>query len=212
MPANTPNRGYPYSLPADAVDIPGDIQRLAEAIDTDLATLTATIPTRPAMRLRGTDAFLTSTDTAVVGDGTSLPFDTEDFNTGITYTQQTNALGAASPTRSVRLTQPGIYFVMGTVAYPRPTSGTNRVKLGAYLKTGAGTGPVTRRARTETGLQPSASDGIRTLSVSTVLNTAILLGSGYISLWFHSHLAAGGVDTYTVTERTLTVIRMNPTP
>lgn len=213
MPAFTPNRNYPYPVPADPVDVPGDLQRLAEAIDLDVAGLTSSIPLRPALRLRGTDAFLTSTDTAVVGDGTSLPLDIEDFNTGLNYTMQTHSFVGGPTTRSVRILDPGIYFVHGTVAYPRPTSGTNRVKLGIYLKAGQGlTIPAIRIARGENSLQPTASDGIRTLSASTVFSSAGTVGTGYYSVWFHSHLAAGGVDTYTVTERTLTIIRMNPTP
>jgi len=36
MPATTPNRHYPYPLDADAMDIAGDIQDLAMAIDSDI--------------------------------------------------------------------------------------------------------------------------------------------------------------------------------
>jgi len=37
MPETTPNRGYPYPTDADQIDVAGDIQRLAEALDSDVA-------------------------------------------------------------------------------------------------------------------------------------------------------------------------------
>lgn len=47
MPANTPNRGYPYPLPADPVNIPGDLQSLAEDIDDDITANLAPATTVP---------------------------------------------------------------------------------------------------------------------------------------------------------------------
>lgn len=37
MPGATPNRGYPYPLGADPINIAGDIQSLASALDADVA-------------------------------------------------------------------------------------------------------------------------------------------------------------------------------
>ena len=37
MPANTPRRGYPYPTGTDPVDVQADVERLAKAIDTDVA-------------------------------------------------------------------------------------------------------------------------------------------------------------------------------
>lgn len=34
MPGATTNHGFPYPLDSDPIDVAGDIQRLAEAIDT----------------------------------------------------------------------------------------------------------------------------------------------------------------------------------
>lgn len=34
MPATTPGRGYPYPVETDLINVPGDIERLARAIDT----------------------------------------------------------------------------------------------------------------------------------------------------------------------------------
>jgi hypothetical protein len=36
MPGATINRGYPYPLPADSINVPRDVQALAEALDVDV--------------------------------------------------------------------------------------------------------------------------------------------------------------------------------
>lgn len=47
MPGTTPNRGYPYPVTGDPFDVPGDIQRLAEAIDLDMEDLDNRLIQRP---------------------------------------------------------------------------------------------------------------------------------------------------------------------
>lgn len=42
MPSTTVNRAYPYPVAGDAVDIPGDMRRLASAIDKDVKAVKAT--------------------------------------------------------------------------------------------------------------------------------------------------------------------------
>jgi hypothetical protein len=210
MPAFTPNRNYPYSVPADPVDIPGDIQRLAEAIDTDVHTLTENITVRPAMRLSGTDPFITTTTT---GTGELLPLDNEDFNTGIEYLRATQIVGS-SVRRTIRILTPGLYFILGTVAYPRPTSGTNRIDMSVRLTAGPGfPGFPPTIARSGNALQPTPSDGIRTGSASTTWRiTGVSATDSNIGLEFLSRPAASSSDTFTVTERTLLFVRMDPTP
>jgi len=44
MPSSTPNRGYPYPLGTDQIQVPEDIQALAMAVDADVDTLTAADP------------------------------------------------------------------------------------------------------------------------------------------------------------------------
>jgi len=39
MPGSTPNRGYPFPLGTDRIDIAGDARRLAEALDADVDAL-----------------------------------------------------------------------------------------------------------------------------------------------------------------------------
>jgi len=39
MPGVTPDRGYPYPLDPDQIDVAGDMQRLAEAVDPDVRWL-----------------------------------------------------------------------------------------------------------------------------------------------------------------------------
>lgn len=203
MPGSTPNRAYPYPVPADTTDIPGDIQALAESVDADLCTLTASIPLRPALRIRGTNAIVASTFLPL-NTGEELPFDTEDFNTGLPYFWNAGTVVNEGFVWSIRPQLPGFYHVVGTVSIPRPTSGTSRNMLAvSVLKNHL------IAAKNSNHLQPSASDGIRTGSarVGIHLNGT----SDSLSLMFSSSVAAGGLDAYTVTERTLTIIRMSPT-
>jgi hypothetical protein len=59
MPGFTPQRGYPYPLPADpfhpagSPDDPGDIQLLAEAINDDIQGLDDLLQPRKLVKLRG---------------------------------------------------------------------------------------------------------------------------------------------------------------
>lgn len=204
MPGTTPNRGYPYATAGDPTDIPGDIQRLAEAIDADLYTLTQNIPLRPALRLRGTNAIVANTQTPL-NTGEELPFDIEDFNTGLPYTTQQATVVNEGFTFIVRPQLPGFYWIVGTVSIPRPTTGTSRNMMAVEIDKN-----TSLIARGSNHLQPSASDGIRTGSCRTGVN---LNGStDGIRLRFSSGVAAGGLDQYTITERTLTLVRMSPTP
>jgi hypothetical protein len=196
MPATTPNRGYPYSIAADPVDIPGDLQRLAEAIDTDVSALTASIPLRPAIRFRGTEAIAAVTFQPL-NPGEDLPFDIVDFDTGLPYLISGDHI-------TIRPQLAGFYYMIATVAIPRPTSGASRNGLGVRIRKNT----ITATANIN-HLQPSASDGIRTGSVRTGLHMNGTTDA--LTVEFASTLPTAGLDQYTVTERTLTLIRMSPT-
>lgn len=78
MPANTPNRGYPYSIPADNNDVAGAIQALAEAVDADLFSLGPSIVARRAARVsRTTPVSFGTTMTA-----RDITWNSLDFNIG----------------------------------------------------------------------------------------------------------------------------------
>lgn len=204
MPATTPNRAYPYPVPADPVDVPGDMQRFAEAVDADLCTLTASIPLRPAFRLSANDAVRT-TSSPPLNPYESLTFDTEDFNTGLPYTITITSVVNEGVVCVVRPQVAGFFWVHGAIAIPRPTDGTNRIEVRAEIRRETGT----IMAAESSHLQPSASDGIRTGAIATGLE---LNGSTEgVQLGFFSRTAAGGLDRYTVVERSITVIRMSPT-
>lgn len=203
MPGSTANRAYPYPVPADPVDIPDDIQDLAEAVDADLCDLTASIPLRPAIRIRGTNAIACSTFLPL-NAGEELPFDTIDFNTGLPFLVSQGTVVNEGFVWSIKPQLPGFYHVIGTVAIPRPTTGTSRNMLAvSILKNTA------IAAKNSNHLQPSASDGIRTGSARVGIHMNGTTDG--LSLKFSSSVAAGGLDVYTVTERTLTIIRMSPT-
>lgn len=84
MPATTPNRGYPYPLPADPVDIPGDICALADAVNADLGVLEAMAVARPIAQIRSSQPQAVPKSVAVGGflPDTPLVFDSVDVDTG----------------------------------------------------------------------------------------------------------------------------------
>lgn len=196
MVAFTPNRGYPYSQPADPVDIPGDLQRLAEAVDTDVAALTANIPLRPAIRFRGTDAIAAVTFTPL-NPGEELPFDFVSFDTGLPYAISGDHI-------TIRPQLPGYYYAVATISIPRPTTGTSRNGLTVRIKKNT----ITFTQNTN-HLQPSASDGIRTGSARAGIHMNGTTDALVVE--FASTLPTPALDQYTVTERTLTLVRMSPT-
>lgn len=115
----TPNRLYPYPAAGDPVDVPGDIQALAEAICADLVTVSDLISARPSAQIRSSQP--QSVATAIASGGLIQPvpliFDSVDFDTG----GFTNL--ATQPTL-LTLTAGEIYWVWATVKYPGFTNAT----------------------------------------------------------------------------------------
>lgn len=108
MPANTPNRGYPYSIPADNNDVAGAIQALAEAIDTDLATFSPLIQPRRAFRVSRT----TSVSFGTTATARDIFWNSVDFNIGNAAQVSSGALGF----RVVPL-HPGYWFGVGEISF-----------------------------------------------------------------------------------------------
>jgi hypothetical protein len=144
MPGVTPNRLYPYSLPADTTDIPGDLQRLAEAIDADVCALQEGLTGRPVARFRGTGAYVSeSTNRPFVNSPSTpyddrIPFNVEDFNTA-------NVI-MTSPDVGQRLIfpdDPGFYFALVTVYVPVFTvAGATVNFMGLQIRRGDFTNPT----------------------------------------------------------------------
>lgn len=116
MPATTPNRGYPYPLPADPVDVPGDICRLAQAVNNDLLTVQGMVQAKPMAQMRSSQPQAVPTAVAVPGTIplTPLVFDSVDFDSG-GYTNITT-----QPTL-LTLTVGPAYWVWATVRFPQFT-------------------------------------------------------------------------------------------
>lgn len=74
MPANTPNRGYTYPLPADPVNIPGDLEEFATDVDNDVELNLA--PIFQQTRVMG-DMRSTVIQTFQTGQTLPLRFDVE---------------------------------------------------------------------------------------------------------------------------------------
>jgi len=142
MPAFTANRGYPYSVPTDPVDVPGALQALAEAIDTDVCALQAGVTGRPVARFRGTGTFPSASPTHPVNTPPApysdrIPFDTTDFNTANV------TLGSAEPgQRLIFPEDPGFYFALATVYVPLLTAAATTLFMGLQIRRGDFTNPT----------------------------------------------------------------------
>lgn len=99
----TPNRAYPYPAPADPVDIPGDMQELAEAIDDDLEAIAATAGPRPLASIANFES-----QNAPASTSTTLQFTQVDYDNG-PYTN----LGTIPD--AIMLPNTGIWQVWGLV-------------------------------------------------------------------------------------------------
>jgi len=110
MPANTVNRGYPYSISTDPAKVAPAIQALAEAIDADLVTLAPGIQARRMARVSRS----TSVSFGTIGTSRNVEWDTLEFN-------QNDAL-TTFPTNPSSLFQvapawPGYWVAVGQISY-----------------------------------------------------------------------------------------------
>lgn len=189
MPALTPNRSYPYSVPTDDNDVPGAIQALAEAVDADVQALQALVGPRPMARVRGVTAVTHDGVGSTFGD---LYFELVDFNVG----------GAIGPLTSghPQILLPGMWLAVATFSYMQP-NGPNITAVGANLVDDDNV----EIGRVSTHLFPSGSEIQRNMDVSGMM----FVGPGEGSLTLRSEVRrASGGSAQTFLTRTLTLLRM----
>lgn len=213
MPLTTPNRLYPYPIPLDPTDIPGDMQRLAEAIDADVCALQNGLTGRPVARFRGTTPFTSeSTARANVNAPAApyddrIPFDTTDFNTA-------NVI-MTSPDVGQRLIfpdDPGFYFALATVYVPVFTiAGATVTYMALQMRRGDYTNP------TSLATAPRLGGTSHNVPVDSVDRNVRVLSLG-VGCFMNGTTDAFSVefraDTtpntagYAIGERTITILKM----
>lgn len=201
MPAFTVNRGYPYSIPADApADVPVALQSLAEAVEADLQSIEGSVPTlvRPIARLRGTTPQIVTTGSTFK----DLQFDTVEFNLG-------GALAAGHDPASIIVTPilPGFWMAIGSVTYQ--TSGSSPLnEIGCMLRGGVLGNASISLAEQNTHVQPPLSDSVRNFHVAAGQfcdgSTTAFRLRVYIN-------RASGTAPYTFLDHSLTIFRMTQT-
>lgn len=214
MPATTPNRLYPYPLPADPTDVPGDLQRLAEAIDDDVCSIRSGLGGRPVARFRGTGTFASPSTSAPLSPPPSdtfyrVPFDTEDFNTA-GLVMQSQEIG----NRLIFPTQVGFYWVTATVYVPPLTvAGATVNYMGLQIRKGSIANPLALAGRvsgSSHNLPVSSTDdrGVRLMNV-----TAGIFMNGTTDAFCIEWRADSTPDVaeYVINERTITVMKMTNT-
>lgn len=213
MPATTVNRDYPYPLPTDPTDVPGDLQRLAEAIDADVCALQDGLTGRPVARFRGTAPF-TSESTAranVNAPATPyddrIPFDTEDFNTANVIMTSTDV-----GNRLIFPDDPGFYFALVTVYVPIFTvAGATVTYMGLQIRRGDFTNPTsllpaTRLAGCSHNVPVDAYDRnvrVMSLTVGCFMNGT----TDAFSVEFRADTTPNTAG-YAIGERTITILKM----
>lgn len=213
MPTTTPNRAYPYPLPGDPTDIPGDMQRLAEAIDDDVCQLGLELEGRPVARFRGTGPFISeSTARANVNAPATpfddrIPFDTTDFNTA-------NVI-MTSPDVGNRLIfpdDPGFYFALVTLYVPVFTiAGATVTYMGLQIRRGDFTNPTSllpapRLAGCSHNVPVDAFDRnvrVMSLGVGCFMNGT----TDAFSVEFRADTTPN-TSGYEIGERTITILKM----
>jgi hypothetical protein len=198
MPAFTPNRNYPYSIPADPTDVPGAIQDLAEAIDLDIAAIRAAFPLRPAAQISSTAPQVTGG----LGLNTVLTFDRIDFDTGGVITSDLWRGGWLNPGS-------GVWLVVGRVAVPRSLPSPLPTALESHLRqTPFIQAPNSEIAQTTEHVFPAVSDQVYDLTVTMAGEIPSPPSEGF-RLTFQALQSGGTVSAFTVGARTLTVFRMH---
>lgn len=213
MPLTTPNRLYPYPIPADPTDVPGDLQRLAEAIDDDVCALQEGLTGRPVARFRGTAPF-TSESTArpnVNAPATPyddrIPFDTTDFNTANVIMTSTDV-----GQRLIFPDDPGFYFALVTVNVPVFTiAGATISYMAVQIRRGDFTNPTSlvpapRLAGVSQNVPVDAFDRnvrVMSLGVGAFMN-------GTTDAFSVEFRADSTPDTsgYAIGERSITILKM----
>jgi hypothetical protein len=212
MPALTPNRFYPYSLPGDPADVPAALQALAEAIDADVCALQDGLSGRPVARFRGTGTYDSPSPTHPVNSPPTpytdrVPFDTVDFNTA-NVTMMSSAVGQ----RLIFPEDPGFYFALATVYVPVLTvAGATVTYMGLQLRRGDATNPTSLLPAPRLGgsghnVPVDANDrNVRVLSLGV---GAFMNGTtDAFSVEFRADTTPD-VAAYTIGERTITILKM----
>ncbi|HKY45028.1 MAG TPA: hypothetical protein VJM50_18200 [Pyrinomonadaceae bacterium] len=213
MPATTPNRLYPYPLGGDPTDVPGDLQRLAEAIDDDVCALQNGLTGRPVARFRGTGPYVSeSTARANVNAPATpyedrIPFNVTDFNTA-------NVI-MTSPDVGQRLIfpdDPGFYFALVTLYVPVFTiAGATVNYMGLQVRRGDFTNPTSlvpapRLAGSSHNVPVDAFD--RNVRVMSLGLACFMNGTtDAFSVEFRADTTPN-TSGYEIGERTITILKM----
>jgi hypothetical protein len=116
MPGATPNRAYPYPLPADPVNVPADIQALAEAVDNDVQANLESVT-----NINRVFGHMGSSGVQTVQSGTETP-----LNYQIQYLDNDNMVNVVSAPTQLSINTAGFYMFHTLVTVP-VTNWTNLV-------------------------------------------------------------------------------------
>lgn len=186
MPTPTPNRGYPAPVNSDPADVPQALQDLAEAIDSDLATIEPTIHQRPFFRVTAS-----APQKMIFSTSERLQFTDLEANTE-------NAI-VPSPVMPINAVRPsaGAWWLTATCSYGAPPAGTlDEITFRIFSSGVAGL-----LSGSTVHVTPPAQDGTRTISVSTL---ARFSPPDDVFVLFDFHRVGVDPALYTLFSRSLT--------
>ncbi|MYZ35476.1 MULTISPECIES: hypothetical protein [unclassified Streptomyces] len=192
MPANTINRGYPYSVPSDPADIPQAMEDFATAVDADVQGVYNGVQLRPAAKAIATtqQKYVNTASGSLRG----VRFSSFQFNVS-------GAAVLADFGLRVIPQLPGYWFAMGTISFPKPTGGTPPTSVSTVLL-----------KNDSSVLSRGGLNGFATIADGTVELVAsggeFMNGTTDFFNVSWSPVATATVPTYYIYTRTLTMVRM----
>lgn len=191
MPANTVNRSYPYSIPADPADVPQAMEDFANAVDVDVQSQWDRLTRRPVAK-----AWSTTPQTFQIIT-TGAPSRTVRFDNFQVNTDNFATLSGGRVTPSL----PGFYFVIASVSFGKPSGAVTPTHIATVIVAN-NTSVVSR-----SGLNGNTLTADNTSEIVAAGGRFMNGTSDFFTTVFEL-VAPATVPIYTVYTRSLTLIRM----
>lgn len=173
MPANTPNRIYPYPVPGDPTDVPGDLERFAVRVDADLRDLENESVPRAMAQFLGT---ITNTVPGVSTSG-PLTWQLTDYNTvPVNFTDRAVVPVTDATTTALRVNYTGYWYIGSSVQIGTAVSGDGIDMLGVEILRNGGATPANARTTTHDVVFPTDSTHVLDVSCGLFLNAGDTVG------------------------------------
>lgn len=205
MTGFTPNYSIPYPQPTDTVDVPRDLQALAERVETVLNEFETGQGFLPFVGPRFMAQFLGTIPNTLIGTATlgTFTWQLTDFNTSasVLFPPAVEPINDASTT-ALRVNYTGFWWIFGTVQVQNTAPAANIDEIGTeLLKNGIAT-PAQSRSSTHDVTNPNDPTFIIDASAGMFLTAGETVGlRGIVN-------RTSGTAGVTFGRRSITMLRM----